>query len=134
MAKVFGPALSLAATGTLADTINFVCGKYARRALGVKFNWTYGRQENASRWVIGCGWWSSLEEWEKLEWKNFVSWITWDGCKGMIGTWWTNGFQCFMMFWMNFGYNGWDKFPLPPFPSPKYPKGWYQKHFLPREE
>jgi len=122
MAKTFAPLISLGASGTFAGIVNFVCGKYARRVGRVSFNYSNARLANQTKWSDGCKVWQTIDPYGKDLWKDFTVWIMDPSHCNVHENYPRNAFATFMIFWMEFGADGWDNYPYPPYNSPKYPK------------
>jgi len=114
MAKIVAPLFSLAASGTIADLITYVCGHYVK-----KKNWNSDpkpsdkQKENQTKWAEGCIIWQGLRI-DKEKWKAFLKVLKTDRECAVKIEYLGNGFQLFMKFYMDEGPDGWPNYPLPP--------------------
>ena len=112
MAKVIAPLFSLAASGTLAGAITFVCGKSARRARLALKRSEEGPTSQNSLFAEAAAAWSSQTPQTKEQWSVFGKIVKDDrACIGL--EYYLSGYQLFISYYMEFGVNGWADYPLP---------------------
>ena len=114
MAKVIAPLFSLAASGSIADVITFVCGHFARKKQDDSTTEPSPAQtENQTKWKVGAAVWQTLGD-DKTKWSSFFKMLQTDEeCATKI-SYLASGYQLFMSFYMDSGPGGWPNYPLPP--------------------
>ncbi len=115
MTKLVGPLFSLAASGKFGDTLTYVCGLYARRAvISEKMEFSQAQTDHQSKWSLGCKVWNTLGNNKEL-WVDFAEWVKKNGTCDVSLAYYMTGFQTFMSYYMGLGEEGWQNYPNPPF-------------------
>lgn len=125
MAKVFGPLLSLGASGDLAKSIQFICGHFLRKKPRRTDKPSVSQDDQRFKFKQGLMIWrgdgylfSKYEEGElswatKQRWKTFAKVVkTSADCSSVAGE--VTGYNLWMLYWLKFGEGGWDPYPDPP--------------------
>lgn len=114
MAKTIGPLFSLAASGSIANLITYVCGHYAKKKQKKPTKEKSQPQEEImTKWKDGCGVWQTSQE-NKDEWGEFLQLLRTDKECAVKLVYTASGFQLFMSFYMKDGPGGWPNYPHPP--------------------
>ena len=114
MAKVTGPLFSLVASGSIGETITYVCGHYAKKKQDeTKKPKTEPQEERMTKWKSGCAEWQTSQE-NKDEWDVFLQLLRTDKDCSVKLIYTASGFQLFMSFYMKEGVDGWPNYPNPP--------------------
>lgn len=114
MAKVFGPLLSISASGDFGNSIQFVCGHFMRSKWHGEVKSTPDRDKQRLKFKEGVRiWGNELTDYVKKRWKEFTDIaMASKYCTASYGK--VNGYNMWMFFWLKFGENGWYGYPLPP--------------------
>jgi len=114
MVRVVAPLMSLSASGTLKETLTYVCGLYLRRAKRAeRFEYTQRRKKQETKFSQGCEVWQSLKE-DKEKWRKFAEFVKKSGFCDVSLSYYMTGFQTFMSYYLAKGPGGWKNYPLPP--------------------
>lgn len=135
MAKVFGPCLSLAASGDIGKGVQFVCGKFARKKPRRVAEATAGEKFQQEQFCEAAFYWSYyLSTCVKSEWTAFAYWVGTDvKCSSTVGM--LTGYNLWVKMFLKFRkYGHWLEFPEPPGYSrcPAPPGGW--PRYAPEED
>jgi hypothetical protein len=115
MARVKGPLFSNAASGDFAKTIQFVCGHFVRQKPKVNDPKTLEQSRQREKFLEGAEvWLTELSEHNKTQWHLFKEVVsTKDAC--IKAKMYMTGYNCWMLYWLRFGRDGWPNYPQPPF-------------------
>ena len=125
MAEVFGPALSIAATGDLGGSLNFSCGKTVRKKR------TEAPKQTPALKVVNDNFKAAANDWPAYsdelvgEWRDFWKWHIKKSKCDIVTEIPLNGYKAFMKYYLKLGSSGWPNYPHPPEISPKYPKSYF---------
>ena len=112
---LFGPLLSLGASGDIGDGIQFVCGKYVRKKPREKVE-DEEEQKPQNLWFgHAIAYWNdNLTPCVKVSWQSFARAVNSDvKCSSKIGV--VTGYNLWIMFFTKFKDKGrWPDFPEPP--------------------
>lgn len=118
MARIVGPLMSLSATGTIKETLTFVCGTFARMAMSPKKKeFTEKQTGQQTKFSDGCAVWNTIRG-HHLEWHLFSEWVKDTGFCDVSLSRTMTGFQVFMAYYLQNGVNGWQNYPYPPIVKP----------------
>jgi hypothetical protein len=112
MAKVTGPLFSMRASGTLAKTIVFVCGHYARMVIVQDDSQKVMPPGQNDKFAAAVVVWNGLSGDFKGQWTEFEKRIK-DSKKCVAIEPLINGYQLFISYYLKWGVNGWENYPLP---------------------
>lgn len=105
MAKVTGPLFSMVASGTLAGTITYVCGHFARiknELLTSAKEMPAGQQD---KFLEAVAVWNSLSGNVKDDWRNFGK-IVRDSKVCVSLDYYLTNYQLFLSYYLTWGKNG----------------------------
>ena len=114
MAKVFGPLLSISASGNFGNSLRYVCGHFVSKSSHGEVKSTPDREKQRLKFKLGIQTWSNdLTEYVKKSWSEFTKCaFASEYCTAAYGK--VSGYNMWMYFWLKFGENGWEGYPLPP--------------------
>jgi hypothetical protein len=112
MAKVIAPLFSVRASGTLANTITYVCGHLARYA-GKKSE-KGGQPPTAQndKFSEAVALWQSFTDEQKQAWHDFAK-LVHDKRVCTNYEYYLNDYQLFMSYYLSYGEDGWENYPNP---------------------
>lgn len=129
MALVTLPLLSFGASGKVAGTAVFVCGKIVRKVPAGPRKDTEPRQAVNNKFKQGVWIWNYNDEPIQQEWIAFYVWKKIYYCGEVKEEVALNGFKAWMRFFMKLYPTEWPNFPFPPGLSPEYPKNYWSEYF-----
>ena len=113
MAKVTGPLLSLSASGTIAETITFVCGHFARKKQEKTGEQPEHLVGQGDTFKAGVDVWRAMTASQKKSWgvfrKIIVSAPECSALKGEI-----TGYNLYLSHYLRYGVDGWENYPAAP--------------------
>lgn len=114
MAIVDKPLFSLAASGDLAKSIQFICGHFLRQKPDSPDPQSAKQIKQRTKFTDGADMWSNtLSQDTKKNWGSIKKRISGDDwcLKSLFGI---SGYNIWMLYWLKFGENGWKNYPNPP--------------------
>ncbi len=112
MVKVVAPLFSLRASGTLGNTITFVCGHLARIAQRKEEAEGYVPTGQNEYFMEAIKRWNNLSVGVKDDWRNFAR-VVKDSKVCISLDYYLTNYQLFLSYYMTWGFNGWPDYPNP---------------------
>jgi len=112
MAKVIGPLFSMQASGTLAGTITYVCGHFARKAKVILDDSQVMPEGQTLKFMYAVKTWNYLSGQIKQDWKDFGK-IVKESKQCIEYELKLTGYQLFLSYYLTFGEDGWKSYPEP---------------------